>query len=74
MCHYYENENDLGTKEFERLEVKHEIKDVDMSDYTKQRWFDEMLDYLVNVMSMNKEQVKAEFDKRFPELLERDSL
>ncbi len=53
------------------LEIKHELETIDMSHYTNQRWYDEMTDYLVNVMSMNKKQVKAEFDRRFPELLSR---
>ena len=57
--------------EREKLEVKHELETIDISHYTNQRWYDEMTDYLVNVMSMNKKQVKAEFDKRFPELLVR---
>ena len=53
-------------------ERKLDLVTIDMTDYTKQQWFDEMCDYLTNVMSMNKKQVKAEFDKRFPELLNRD--
>ena len=57
--------------EREKFEIKHELETIDMSHYTNQRWYDEMTDYLVNVMSMNKKQVKAEFDKRFPELLSR---
>ena len=56
-------------KEFE---VKRELKDIDTSHYTNQFWYDEMCNYLVNVTGMNKKQVKAEFDKRFPELLVQD--
>jgi len=52
-------------------EIKHEGKDVDMSHYTKQMWFDEIKAYLVDVMGMNESQVKNEFDTRFSELLGR---
>jgi len=58
-------------EDFEHLEIKHEIKDVDMSHYTKQMWFDEIKAYLVEVMGMNEKQVKIEFDTRFSELLNR---
>ena len=75
------------------LEVKHEMKDVDMSDYTNEQWFNEMYDYLELIMTPEdpkppkpeltkegkanqkarvKELIKAEFDKRFPQLLVRD--
>ena len=54
------------------MEDKHEIEDVDMSDYTNEQWFDELQAYLTDVMGMNKAQLKAEFDKRFPDLLVRD--
>lgn len=54
------------------LEVKHDIKNVDMSGYTNEQWFNELLAYLTDVMGMNKAQLKAEFDKRFPDLLVRD--
>ena len=57
--------------DFEHLEDKHEMVNVDMSGYTKEKWFSEIQDYLINVMGMNADQVKVEFDKRFPELLER---
>jgi hypothetical protein len=60
---HYDNEREL--------EVKHEIKDINMTHYTKQMWFDEIKDYLVNVMGMNESQVKKEFDTRFPDLLDR---
>ena len=58
-------------EDFEHLEIKHEIKDVDMSHYTKQMWFDEIKVYLVDIMGMNEKQVKIEFDTRFSELLNR---
>ena len=64
MTHYH-------PEDFEHLEDKHELKDVDMSHYTKQMWFDEIKAYLVDVMGMNEQQVKNEFDTRFSELLER---
>ena len=54
------------------LEVKHDIKNVDMSGYTNEQWFNELLAYLTDVMGMNKAELKAEFDKRFPDLLVRD--
>lgn len=57
--------------EFRELEVKHELKDIDMSHYTKQMWFDEIKVYLVDVMGMNEKQVKNEFDTRFADLLNR---
>jgi len=44
--------------EFRDLETKHELKDIDMSHYTKQMWFDEIKVYLVDVMGMNEKQVK----------------
>ena len=53
------------------LEIKHDLVDIDMSHYTKQMWFDEIKDYLVNVMGMNESQVKKEFDTRFADLLSR---
>ena len=55
-------------------EIKHEGKDVDMSGYTNEQWFNELRGYLTDVMGMNKAQLKTEFDKRFPELLVRDLL
>ena len=47
------------------------LTNVDMSSYDDKKWFSEIQDYLINVMGMNADQVKVEFDKRFPELLER---
>ncbi len=64
MTHHYSD------KYLEEAE-KHELKTIDTSHYTNQFWYDEMCNYLVNVMGMNKKQVKAEFDRRFPELLVR---
>jgi hypothetical protein len=61
---HYDNEREL--------EIKHDIKNVDMSDYTNEQWFNELRSYLTDVMGMNKAQLKAEFDKRFPDLLVRD--
>ena len=58
-------------EDFEHLEAKHELKDIDMSHYTKQMWFDEIKAYLVDVMGMNEAQVKIEFDTRFADLLNR---
>jgi hypothetical protein len=46
-----------------------QAEDVDMSHYTSQMWFDEIYCYLKDVMSMSDHQIKAEFEKRFPELL-----
>ena len=57
--------------EFRELEIKHELKTLDMSHYTKQMWFDEIKVYLVDVMGMNENQVKNEFDTRFADLLNR---
>ena len=54
------------------LETKHEIKNIDISNYTDEQWFISIREYLIDVMGMNNEQVKAEFDKRFPGLLVRD--
>ena len=86
MSHY----DDEREKE---LEVKHDIKNVDMSGYTNEQWFNEMYDYLELIMTPSdpvptakpltkegkasqkarvKELIKAEFDKRFPQLLVRD--
>mgnify|MGYP003661925544 CR=1 FL=1 len=56
------------------IEAKHEMKDVTMSDYTNEMWFNELRAYLADVIGMNKAQIKDEFDKRFPELLVRDLL
>ena len=53
------------------LEDKHEMKHIDTSSYTQEYWFNEIHSYLVDVMSMNNKQVKAEFLKRFPDLLNR---
>ncbi len=58
-------------EDFKHLEEKHELKDIDTSHYTKQMWFDEIKDYLINVMGMNEDQVKKEFDTRFADLLNR---
>jgi len=54
------------------IETKHEMSTVTMSDYTNEMWFNELRVYLADVIGMNKAQIKAEFDKRFPELLPRD--
>ena len=62
------------TERVKELEIKHDMKDVDMSDYTNEQWFNELRSYLKNVMGMNHAQMKAEFDKRFPDLLVRDLL
>lgn len=35
-----------------------------MTHYTNQMWFDELNDYLTNVMGMNAAQVKQEFYRR----------
>jgi len=56
------------------LEVKHDIKNIDMTDYTNEQWFNELRAYLADVMGMNKKQLKAEFNKRFPDLLVKDLL
>ena len=64
---HYDNEREAANDS----DFGHELETINMSHYTNQRWYNEMTDYLVNVMSMNKKQVKAEFDKRFPELLVR---
>jgi hypothetical protein len=40
---HYDNEREL--------EVKHDIKDVDMTDYTNEQWFDEIYDYLELIMT-----------------------
>ena len=58
--------------DFKHLEEKHEIKNIDMSDYTNEQWFIGIREYLIEVMGMNSAQVKEEFDKRFPDLLVRD--
>ena len=60
---HYDNEREL--------EKQHQLQDVDMNHYTKQMWLDEIKTYLVDVMGMNEKQVKAEFDTRFADLLER---
>ena len=62
----------MNTDSETELEIKHDIKDFDMSDYTNEQWFNELRDYLKDVIGMNASQLKAEFDKRFPELLPRD--
>jgi hypothetical protein len=33
------------------LEIKHDIKTVDMSDYTNEQWFNEIYDYLELIMT-----------------------
>ena len=58
-------------EDFEHLEVKHELKVVDMSHYDNQMWFDAIEKYLKDVIGMNKAQRKVEFDTRFPDLLNR---
>jgi len=63
---HYDNEREL--------EVKNDIKGVNMTDYTNEQWFDELRTYLTDVMGMNKKQLKAEFNKRFPDLLVKDLL
>lgn len=60
---HYDNEREL--------EIKHDIKDVDMSGYTNEQWFNELRAYLTDVIGMNAAQLKNEFDSRFPELLPR---
>ena len=65
MSHYH-------PEDFAHLEEKHEMKDVDMTGYTNEQWFNEIRAYLKEVMGANEAQIKAEFDKRFPGLLVRD--
>tara|TARA_R100001244_G_scaffold130700_2_gene103069 strand:- start:4304 stop:4555 length:252 start_codon:yes stop_codon:yes gene_type:complete len=33
------------------LEIKHDIKDIDMSGYTDEQWFNEIYDYLEMIMT-----------------------
>ena len=37
--------------EYRELEIKHELKTIDMSHYTKQMWFDEVHAYLTMIMT-----------------------
>lgn len=39
-----------------------------------QMWFDEIYEYLRDVIGMSEHQIKAELDKRFADLLERPLL
>jgi hypothetical protein len=41
----------MNTDSATELEIKHDIKDVDMSDYTNEQWFDEIYDYLELIMT-----------------------
>lgn len=50
-------------------EDSRELRDIDTSDYTIDYWFTNIKHYLVNVIGMNDQQLKKEFDTRFPELL-----
>lgn len=43
-----------------------------MTHYTNKMWFDEIRSYLIDVIGMNDDQVRVEFEKRFPELLAGD--
>jgi len=71
MSHHHPEDYDKDNPFDKELTVKHDIKDIDMSHYTKQMWFDEIKVYLVDVMGMNEKQVKIEFDTRFSDLLSR---
>ena len=57
-------------EDFEHLEIKHEIKDVDMSHYTNERYSSEIKEYLINVHGMNDSQLAYEMEKHFPDLFE----
>ena len=52
------------------LEIKHDIKQVDMSHYTEIRWSREIKEYLIKVHGMNDNQVAYEMEKHFPDLFE----
>ena len=41
----------MNTDSETELEIKHDIKDVDMSDYTNEQWFNEIYDYLELIMT-----------------------
>ena len=37
--------------DFEHLVIKHDIKDIDMSHYSNEKWFNEIYDYLELIMT-----------------------
>ena len=41
----------MNTDSETELEIKHDIKDVDMTDYTNDQWFNEIYDYLELIMT-----------------------
>lgn len=75
------------TIEDNERELELEMKDVDMSGYSNEMWFNEIYEYLENIFTpkqpkspeslarqnaLVKKKIQDEFDKRFPELLIRD--
>jgi len=52
------------------LVIKHDIKDIDMSHYTDEMYFDEIKEYLIKVFGMTENMVAYEIEKHFPQLFE----
>jgi len=57
-------------EDYEHLVIKHDIKDIDMSHYTDEMYFDEIKEYLIKVFGMNENMVAYEIEKHFPRLFE----
>lgn len=48
------------------------LTEVDTSQITNEQWYRDIKLYLEDVMGMNPQQVRTEFIKRFPELIQGD--
>ena len=66
MSDHYEQQREAELALIE----KHEIKDIDMSHYTDEMYFDEIKEYLIKVFGMTENMVAYEIEKHFPKLFE----
>ena len=65
----YPDQREAHAKELNNIYEKHEMKEVDISHYSKEELNDLLSKYLIDVMGMNEKQLNEEFKKRFPDLL-----
>jgi len=63
---HYDEQREYDKERLDTIE-RHNAVDVDISDYSAERWGREIHKYLAGI-GMSTEQIKAEFAKRFPEL------
>ena len=63
---HYDEQREYDKERLDTIE-RHNAVDVDISDYSAERWGRDIHKYLAGI-GMSTEQIKAEFAKRFPEL------